>query len=174
MKKLFVAVTVAFAVSALAQNPAAPQMGMAAIMRPAAQEPGKAEPVYLQKDVKARIEQLIPEARTKGSSGATLADYGSYKLQLSVRSTSGGAEIHAHWDDVMLVEQGTATLITGGTVPDAKTNADGETHGTKIIGGQEQALTTGDMVTVRAGTPHQLLIPVGTLYSAVVVKIHEP
>ena len=131
-------------------------------------------PVFLQNDVKARLEKLIPEAQAKGSSGATLADYGSYKLQLSLRSTSGGAEIHAHWDDVMLVEQGTATLITGGTVPDAKTNADGESHGQKIVGGQQQTLTPGDMVTVRAGTPHQLLIPVGTVYSAVVVKVHEP
>lgn len=174
MKRIFVAVAVAFAVPLFAQSHPGPQTRLALAVGPAAQESDAQQPVFLQKDVKARIEQLIPEAKTKGSSGATLADYGSYKLQLSVRSVSGGAEIHAHWDDVMLVEQGTATLITGGTVPDAKTNADGETHGSKIVGGQEQTLNPGDMVTVRAGTPHQLLIPVGTIYSSVVVKIHEP
>lgn len=174
MRQLFVAVAVAFAVPVFAQSHPAAHPGIAATVLPAAQEPGAKQPVFLQKDVKARIEPLIPEAKSKGSSGATLADYGSYKLQLSVRSVSGGAEIHAHWDDVMLVEQGTATLITGGTVPDARTNADGETHGSKIVGGQEQTLSPGDMVTVRAGTPHQLLIPVGTIYSSVVVKIHEP
>lgn len=174
MKQLFVAAVVAFAVPVFAQSHPAPQALLAATVAPAAQEPTAQQPVFLQKDVKARIEPLIPEAKAKGSSGATLADYGSYKLQLSVRSVSGGAEIHAHWDDVMLVEQGSATLITGGTVPDAKTNADGETHGSKIVGGQEQTLNPGDMVTVRAGTPHQLLIPVGTIYSSVVVKIHEP
>ncbi|HEV2278662.1 MAG TPA: hypothetical protein VGS02_10830 [Acidobacteriaceae bacterium] len=174
MKQLFVAAAVAFAVPVLAQSHPAPQAHLAATVMPAAQEPGAQQPVFLQKDVKARIEPLIAEAKAKGSSGATLADYGSYKLQLSVRSVSGGAEIHAHWDDVMMVEQGSATLITGGTVPDAKTNADGETHGSKIVGGQEQTLNPGDMVTVHAGTPHQLLIPVGTIYSSVVVKIHEP
>ena len=174
MKQLFVAAAVAFAVPVFAQSHPAPQAHLAATVMPAAQEPGAQQPVFLQKDVKARIEPLIAEAKAKGSSGATLADYGSYKLQLSVRSVSGGAEIHAHWDDVMMVEQGSATLITGGTVPDAKTNADGETHGSKIVGGQEQTLNPGDMVTVHAGTPHQLLIPVGTIYSSVVVKIHEP
>ena len=174
MRKFFVAAAVTFAVPAFAQSHPAPPADIVPLILPAAQEPGAQQPVFLQKDVKARIEPLIPEAKAKGSSGATLADYGSYKLQLSVRSVSGGAEIHAHWDDVMLVEQGTATLITGGTVPDAKTKADGETHGSKIVGGQEQTLNPGDMVTVKAGTPHQLLIPVGTIYSSVVVKIHEP
>jgi len=46
-----------------------------------------------------------------------------------VRTTSGGAEIHAHYDDLMIVEQGNATLITGGTVIDAKTDSDGEDQG---------------------------------------------
>jgi hypothetical protein len=30
------------------------------------------------------------------------------------------------------------------------------------------------MVTVRAGTPHQILLAPGTTYGAMVVKIHEP
>lgn len=171
MKGLLAAVALTIAIPAFGQSRPVAEGN---ILKPAAQEPAAQQPVFLQKDVKARIEKLIPEAKTKGSSGATLADYGSFKVQLSVRSTSGGAEIHAHWDDVMLVEQGSATLITGGTVPDAKTNADGETHGAKIAGGQEQELHAGDTVTVKAGTPHQLLIPVGTIYSSVVVKIHEP
>lgn len=130
--------------------------------------------VYLQKDVKAKIASLIPLAETKGSSGATLADYGSYKLELSVRTASGGAEVHAHWDDVMMVEQGSATLITGGSVVHPKTSADGETHGSRIERGESRTLVAGDMVTVRAGTPHQLILKPHTIYSSIVVKIHEP
>ena len=109
-----------------------------------------------------------------GSSGATVEDYGSYKIQLSVRSVSGGAEVHAHWDDVMMVEQGSATLITGGTVVDGKTGADGETHGSKTENGQSQKISPGDVLTVRAGTAHQLILEPGTVYGAVVVKVHEP
>jgi mannose-6-phosphate isomerase-like protein (cupin superfamily) len=137
--------------------------------------PSGLEPnVLLQKDVKARLDALVPAAQATGSSGATLVDYGSYKLQLSVRTASGGAEVHAHWDDVMVVEAGSATLVTGGTVVDGSTDANGETHGQKIDGGQTQALAAGDMVTIRAGTPHQILLEPGTVYEAMVVKVHEP
>lgn len=125
-------------------------------------------------DLHTQLDKLVPEAKTKGSSGATIEDSGSYKIQLSVRSVSGGAEVHAHWDDVMMVEQGSATLITGGTVVEGKTGADGETHGSKIENGQSRKVNPGDVLTVRAGTPHQLILEPGTIYGAVVVKVHEP
>ncbi|MFY9744852.1 MAG: hypothetical protein WA891_09880 [Acidobacteriaceae bacterium] len=125
-------------------------------------------------DLHAQIDKLTAEAKTKGSSGATLEDYGSYKIQLSVRTQSGGAEVHAHWDDVMMVEEGSATLVTGGTVVEGKTGDDGETHGSKIDGGQSQKINVGDILTVKAGTPHQLILEPGTVYAAVVVKVHEP
>ncbi|HEY1256380.1 MAG TPA: hypothetical protein VGF01_16510 [Terracidiphilus sp.] len=131
-------------------------------------------PVFAVNDVPSQLAVMAAKAKAAGnSSGSTLVDYGSYKLQLSVRTTNGGAEIHAHFDDVMIVEQGSATLITGGTVVDAKTGPDGETRGSKIIDGTSRTLAAGDMVTIRAGTPHQLLIAPGTAYSAVVVKIRE-
>jgi mannose-6-phosphate isomerase-like protein (cupin superfamily) len=125
-------------------------------------------------DLHTQLDKLVADAKTKGSSGATIEDYGSYKIQLSVRSVSGGAEVHAHWDDVMMVEQGSATLITGGTVVDGKTGTDGETHGSKIENGQSQKISPGDVLTIRAGTPHQLIVEPGTIYGAVVVKVHEP
>jgi len=133
-----------------------------------------AAPIFPRADVHAQLQKLAAEAKAKGSSGATLEDYGTYKIQLSVRTKSGGAEVHAHWDDVMMVEEGSATLITGGTVVDGKTNADGETHGEKIEGGHSQEIKPGDVLTVRAGTPHQLILPPDTVYGAVVIKVHEP
>ena len=125
-------------------------------------------------DLHRQIERLIPAARESGSSGATLADYGSYRIQLSVRTKSGGAEVHAHWDDVMMVEQGHATLITGGVVVGGQSRPDGETLGTRIDGGQSHVLGPGDVFTVRAGTPHRTIVAPGTDYAAVVIKIHEP
>jgi mannose-6-phosphate isomerase-like protein (cupin superfamily) len=130
--------------------------------------------VLLQKNVQARIDSLIPEAKKRGSASVTLVDYGTYQIQLSVRAASGGAEVHAHWDDVMVVEEGNATLVTEGRVVDAKTDPSGETRGARIEGGKRHALAEGDMVTVRAGTPHQILLAPGTTYGAMVVKIHEP
>jgi mannose-6-phosphate isomerase-like protein (cupin superfamily) len=180
MRAWIVAVAVTFTLSAAAQAVApsagtqSPAPGMSNVLQSPPPGPELKPSVLMQKDVRARLAGLIPAAKAAGSAGATLVDYGSYKLQLSVRTASGGAEVHAHWDDVMMVEQGAATLITGGTVVGGKTDADGETHGLKIEGGQTQTLAPGDMVTVRAGTPHQIMLAPGTVYGAVVVKIHEP
>ena len=125
-------------------------------------------------EVQAQLAQLAPQARTAGSSGATLvANHGNLALKLSVRTKSGGAEIHAHYDDLMIVQQGSATLLTGGTVIDAKMVRDGETTGSGLEGGKPQSITVGDVVIVPAGVPHQLLISPGTLYSALVAKIKE-
>ncbi|HZZ38350.1 MAG TPA: hypothetical protein VFE06_04400 [Acidobacteriaceae bacterium] len=137
----------------------------------AAQPPSLVLPEH---DLRQRIALLVATAKEKGSSGATLEDYGSYKVQLSVRIKSGGAEVHAHWDDVMMVELGHATLITGGTVVGGESKPDGEMPGKRIEGGQSHELGPGTVFTVRAGTPHQTIVPPGVIYAAVVVKIHEP
>jgi mannose-6-phosphate isomerase-like protein (cupin superfamily) len=137
-----------------------------------AQTGGKSE-IFSAAQIRQQLATLGTQAAASGSAGQTLADYGSHKLQISVRTTSGGAEIHAHFDDVMIVQQGTATLITGGTVIDSKTGLDGETKGTGIQGGKSQTISVGDLVTVNAGVPHQIIVASGTTYSAVVVKVKE-
>lgn len=137
-----------------------------------AQGGGKAE-VFSAAQIREQLAGLGTQAAASGSSGSTLADYGSHKLQISVRTASGGAEIHAHFDDVMIVQQGRATLITGGTVIEPKTGPDGETKGTSIQGGKSQTISVGDLVTVNAGVPHQILVAPGTTYSAVVIKVKE-
>lgn len=137
-----------------------------------AQSGGKTD-VFSAAQIQSQLTALAAQVAASGSAGTTLADYGSHKVQISVRATSGGAEVHAHFDDVMIVQQGTATLITGGSIPDAKSNPDGETRGTSIQGGQSRAISAGDIVTVNAGVPHQILVPAGTTYSAIVIKVRE-
>ncbi len=137
-----------------------------------AQSGGKAD-VFSAVQLSAKIAELSTQSANSGSGGTTLADYGSHKVQISVRASSGGGEIHAHFDDVMIVQQGSATLITGGSVIGAKTGPDGETKGSGIQGGKSQTIGPGDIVTVNAGIPHQILVAPGVIYSAVVVKIRE-
>ena len=146
--------------------------GFAAGLPAFAQSGGKAD-VFAGKDLDAQIATLAQQAQPSGGAGTTLADYSSHKIQISVRTASGGAEIHRHWDDVMIVKQGTATLITGGTLVDPTESANGEMHGTSIQGGTSRMLSVGDVVTVNAGVPHQLIIPAGTVYAALVIKVKE-
>ena len=137
-----------------------------------AQSSGKVE-VFPAAQIHGQFAQLAQDAKAKGSSGATLGDYGSHSLKLNERTASGGAEIHAHFDDVILVTEGKATLITGGEVVDPHAGSNGETTGSAIRNGTVQSILAGDLVHIPAGTPHQLLIAAGTKYSALVIKVRE-
>lgn len=137
-----------------------------------AQTSEKKADYFSAQDVQKQLDDLASKSQSSGSSGATLGDYGSHKIQLSVRTTSGGAEIHGHYDDIFVVQKGHATLTTGGTVIDPKTGPDGETKGSGINDGHTQEISAGDVVNIPAGTPHQLKIPEG-VFSTIVVKVKE-
>lgn len=138
-----------------------------------AQSPTGAQ-VFPGKEVSALLDALVAKAKASGSSGLALGDYGTHAIKLSVRGSSGGgAEIHAHVDDIFIVVDGSATLVTGGTVLNAKTSTDGETKGRGIEGGVKQTLHKGDVVHIPAGMPHQLFIAPGEIYSCIVIKVKE-
>jgi mannose-6-phosphate isomerase-like protein (cupin superfamily) len=148
-------------------------MALVALVMPCIAQTGSNAQVFSGNDIAAQISALVPAAKTSGSSGATLGDYKSHSIKLSVRTASGGAEVHAHFDDVFFVTQGGATLITGGTVVNAKTGDDGETKGSSIQGGKSQTIVKGDIVHIPAGTPHQLLLAPGDVFGAIVIKVRE-
>jgi mannose-6-phosphate isomerase-like protein (cupin superfamily) len=150
-----------------------PILAIAALTIPCvAQTSSKAE-VIPAHDVEAQLAALAQSAKASGSSGATLGDYQSHAIKLSVRTASGGAEVHTHYDDIFIVTQGKATLITGGTVVNAQTGSDGETKGSSIRDGRSQTIAKSDIVHVPAGTPHQLIIAPGDTFSTIVVKVKE-
>lgn len=150
-----------------------PILAVTALAVPALARSGSSAEVFPGKDVASQLTALVDKARPSGSSGAVLGDYKSHAIRLSVRTASGGAEIHAHYDDIFVVTDGSATLITGGTVIDPKTGADGETKGTRIQDGKSQTITRDAIVHIPAGTPHQLIIAPGTSFSSIVVKVKE-
>ena len=123
--------------------------------------------------VASQLAALAQAAKTSGGGGATLGDYQSHAIKLSVRTSSGGAEVHAHYDDVFFVTEGRAKMITGGNVIDAKTDKDGETKGSSIQNGKSEVIGKGDVVHIPAGMPHQLIVASGSVYSSIVVKIRE-
>jgi mannose-6-phosphate isomerase-like protein (cupin superfamily) len=124
--------------------------------------------------VASQLAALVQAAKSSGSSGATLGDYKSHAIKLSVRTASGGAEVHAHYDDIFLVTEGKASLVTGGSVVNAKTDSKGETKGSSIRNGKSENIAKGDVVHIPAGMPHQLIITPGTVYSSIVIKVMEP
>jgi mannose-6-phosphate isomerase-like protein (cupin superfamily) len=138
----------------------------------AAQSSGKAE-VFPSAELQVQLTRLAQQAKAGGSGGSTLGDYGTHAIKLSERTASGGAEIHAHFDDVMLVMDGTAELITGGELVGMHNGANGETTASGIRNGTSQHIGPGDLIHIPAGVPHQLIIAPGTIYSALVIKVKE-
>jgi glc operon protein GlcG len=77
-----------------------------------------------------------------------------YKVNASRRDVAGQAEIHLQDTDIFYVLSGSASLVTGGQVVDAKTTEPNEIRGTRIDGGVTQQIHTGDVVSIARGVPH--------------------
>jgi uncharacterized protein GlcG (DUF336 family)/mannose-6-phosphate isomerase-like protein (cupin superfamily) len=89
------------------------------------------------------------------SKGAVLFDTSDkYMVHASRRDKAGLAEVHEQDADIIYVMEGTATLVTGGSVVDAKATAPGEVRGQAISGGESRHIAKGDVIIVPAGTPH--------------------
>ncbi|MGC1869462.1 MAG: hypothetical protein WA700_00770 [Acidobacteriaceae bacterium] len=111
--------------------------------------------------------------RTTGSAGETLDKYPGSFTMLTVRNTSGAAELHEHYADIFFVVDGEATLTSGGTIVGPNTTVPGEVRGIAVSGGVEQKLGKGDVVHISPNTPHQLAIPKGKSFTYFVVKVKE-
>ena len=96
--------------------------------------------------------------------GMPLLETAGYKVHASRRVGPGQAEIHTLDTDVIYVVDGSATLVTGGIVPDAKPIGPNELRGSKIEGGQEHHIGKGDAAIIPNGLPHQFTVVKGELH----------
>ncbi|HYO92743.1 MAG TPA: heme-binding protein [Pyrinomonadaceae bacterium] len=86
---------------------------------------------------------------TEGSSGL------SYMVNPSRRDRPGMVEVHTLDTDIIYVVEGSATLITGGTLVDAKTVAPNEIRATSVSGQSEaRRIGRGAVVIIPNNTPH--------------------
>jgi mannose-6-phosphate isomerase-like protein (cupin superfamily) len=92
---------------------------------------------------------------------------------LAFRDRDGKGEQHQQLGDVFFVLQGTATLVTGGTISNPATTAPGEIRGASVQDGTRRKLQEGDVVHIPANTPHQMLLDSGSSITYFVVKIPQ-
>ena len=102
--------------------------------------------------------------------GTVLVNMGNYMVHASHREMDGIAEIHTLDTDLIYMLEGTATLVTGGDVPDAKVIEPNEFRGQRIVGGESRRIVKGDVIVVPAGVPHMFTDVRGAL-NYYVVKV---
>jgi glc operon protein GlcG len=102
--------------------------------------------------------------------GAVLVSTANYMVHTSHREMDGIAEIHTLDTDLIYVLEGSATFVTGGSVPDAKTIEPNELRGSSIVGGESRQVAKGDVIVVPAGVPHMFTAVHGPL-NYYVVKV---
>lgn len=104
--------------------------------------------------------------------GMPLVENGQYKVHASHRDGPGLAEVHTKDSDIIYVLEGTATLVTGGTVVEGKETEPNEIRGSSIMSGETKRLAKGDVVVVPNGTPHWFK-EVAAPFNYYVVKVTE-
>ena len=114
---------------------------------------------------------FVPSDKVKDAfrTGTTIVETPTFRVNPSRRDGPGEAEVHL-WDgDIMYVLEGTATLVTGGSVVDAKTVSPGEIRGPRIEGGDSRRIAAGDVIHIPGGVPHWFQ-KVGTPFTYYVIK----
>jgi mannose-6-phosphate isomerase-like protein (cupin superfamily) len=104
--------------------------------------------------------------------GAPRANFGdTHAMMISHRVATQPVEVHLGVADVVVVQSGTATLVTGGEVVDPVTKSPNELGGASIKGGVSRTVTAGDVVEIPPGVPHQYLIAPGGQITYLLVKV---
>lgn len=94
------------------------------------------------------------QTRSAFAKGQPLVETAEYKVHASRREGPGMAEIHTLDTDIIYVLEGTATIVTGGSIRQAKAVAPHEIRGAAIDGGASRRLAKGDLFIVPNGVPH--------------------
>ena len=117
----------------------------------------------------------LPAARVSAAfaRGMPLIETDTFKVHASRRDRDGQAEVHVRDTDIVYVLEGTAPLVTGGTVVKGATTASDEVRGESIAGGESRAVGKGDIAVLPNGVPH-LFKDVKGPFLYYVVKVSAP
>lgn len=117
-------------------------------------------------------DQSLPAKMSKVKvATAPLGGWGNHSMSLVHREGSGEAELHETQSDILIIRDGEGSIVVGGTIPDSRRTSAHEIRGSKIEGGEKQALHPGDVVHVSPKTPHQILLEPGHKIDYFAVKV---
>jgi glc operon protein GlcG len=89
-------------------------------------------------------------------------------VNASRRDGPGQVEVHLDDTDIMYIQEGAATLVTGGDLVDPHRSAVDEIRAADVTRGESRTVGPGDVVVVPHGVPHWFKDVQGTLHYLVV------
>lgn len=102
---------------------------------------------------------------------STLMDHENHYVLIAGRTGPGEVEVHEHWIDYMVIQQGEAEFTFGGSLTGARDTGPGEKRGGTLTGGRVVILHPGDFLVVPAGQPHLTMVKPGSTFRAIVIKV---
>ena len=125
-------------------------------------------------ELKGLSAKLAPKMNAQKLATEPLGKFVNYSVMAAYREADGEAELHETQHDVFIIESGDGTLVIGGEVQGGKSTGPGEIRGPSIQGGRRMPLGAGDLVSIPAKTPHQVLVKPGAKITYLIVKINAP
>ena len=122
----------------------------------------------------ARLKQLGDSLTPGASRTAQIGRGPNFTYAITHRDTSGGLERHEAWTDILVIQSGSATILSGGIQEGATETSPGEWRGGTARGATRQKMSAGDVVTTPAGTPHQMLLAPGEQITYIAFKVAAP
>jgi mannose-6-phosphate isomerase-like protein (cupin superfamily) len=120
----------------------------------------------------AAHEEALHKGIKDGLASETLGTWGNHLLLKTRREASSGqAEWHERYADLIVVQSGHATIIIGGRILNGQTTAPNEIRGKSIEGGERRSLKSGDVLHIPAKTSHQVLLDPGQTLDYIVLKV---
>ena len=102
-----------------------------------------------------------------------LASNTEFMVAGAFRDKAGEVEVHEKTTDIVFVQSGEATYVTGGKMIGGRQTRAGEWLGTDIEGGTMHHLKKGDVIIVPAGQPHWFK-EVPKAINHYMVRVHRP
>jgi len=103
--------------------------------------------------------------------GAARMSFENAAMMISHRTATGRVEVHQAVADFVVVQSGTATLVTGGEVVDPVTTGANEIGGSAIKGGVSRTVTAGDVYVIPPGVPHWYVLEPGGEITCLLIKV---
>lgn len=106
-------------------------------------------------EVRAQIQAMLATMKPdQGFMWRPLVRDGETVAAIEIWKKPGRPAVHPAEAEYAIVLEGSGTLVSGGTLTDARTSNASLVEGSRIEGGTSRTLGPGDVVLIPAGVPH--------------------